>query len=92
MSKQPRGRRYRAHSRVAIDLDRLTARDLADVAAVCDGLGLGPADRDPRAPSPGLLAALIWVTLRRDEPGITPARCVRMALRAAIAGAADGGR
>lgn len=76
---------------LAIDLATLTARELADAAGVMRAGGVDPAtvdlaavQADPAGAAVPVLAGLIWVVLRRSEPRITPARCVRLA--AAVAG------
>lgn len=71
--------------KLEINLDSLTAQDLADVRAIAatggvDAASVGKLDlSDPPVP---VLAGLIYVTLRRESPGITPRRCTRLALAA----------
>lgn len=66
---------------IAIDLDSLTPGDWADVRAVALAGGVADLDAvDMAAPSWPVLAGLIFVTLRRRAPRITPKRCVRLAL------------
>lgn len=76
--------------RIAIDLASLTDQDWIDVRAVAAAGGVAldaAALADPPVP---VLAGLLYVTLRRASPRVTPRRCVALAL--AAKGGADGAR
>lgn len=76
--------------RIAIDLAALTDQDWIDVRAIAarGGVALDAGMlADPPVP---VLAGLIYVTLRREHPKVTPRRCVALAL--AAKGGADGAR
>lgn len=75
---------------VTIDLASLTAAEWATVRAVAAEGGVPLAECDFIAAHDGtlhlpvpVLAGLLYVTMRRAAPRITPRRCVRLALAAA---------
>lgn len=80
-------------SDIAIDLASITPEEWAVVCVVAESGGVDPATvtlAQLAAGTPPLpvLAGLIFITLRRTEPGITPGRCARLA--AATLGVAGG--
>lgn len=78
---------------IAIDLASVTPEEWAVVAVVAQEGGVDPATvtlaqvAAGAAPLP-VVAGLIFVTLRRTAPRVTPGRCVRLA--ASMAGVAGG--
>lgn len=71
---------------IAINLDALTAQDWADARAIMAVGGVDPetvtlaaVQAAPSAAPVPVLAALIYVQLRKEAPRITAGRCVRLA-------------
>lgn len=67
---------------LTIDLDSLTPGEWATVRAVAEQGGVTPELWplvDITNPPVQVLTGLVFVTLRRTEPRITPGRCVRIA-------------
>jgi hypothetical protein len=71
---------------VVINFDALTGQDWADAAAIMRSWGVDPGlvslatvRADPGATPVPVLTALIYVSLRKTSPRVTPARCVRLA-------------
>lgn len=77
---------------LAISLDALTAQDKADIADAMRAGGIDPSTvnlTDVAGMPPLVLAALIHVTVRRNNPHATHTNSIRMAL--AAQGVGDGG-
>jgi len=70
---------------LVIDLDSLTPAEIADARAIAAAGGVDAAAADLADPPVPLLAGLIYVTLRRASPKVTPRRCVRLAVEYARA-------
>lgn len=82
----------RRAAELTIDLASLTPEEWGTVRAVAEQGGVTPELWplvDLGNPPVQVMTGLVFVVMRRTEPRITPARCVRIAL--AAQGAAHGG-
>jgi hypothetical protein len=71
---------------LVVNFDAITGQDWADAAAIMRSWGVDPGlvslaavQANPGATPVPVLTALIYVSLRKESPRITPARCVRLA-------------
>ena len=84
MSKPSRKRRPNAP--LSVDLDSLTADELAEIRAIAGAAGVALSAAELVAPSVPTLAGLIVVARRRAGLRTTPEQAVRMAQRAVVGG------
>lgn len=74
---------------LTIDFASLTPQDLADVRLIAEQGGMTPElwpMVDLTNPPVQVLTGLVYVVMRKTEPRITPARCIRIAQAALGAG------